>query len=125
MTFEHLREQNEKRCNGFLHPIDGWSPSEWSNAMAGECGEACNITKKMRRLEDITMKGQMNKETDQDLQVLIEELTEEVADVVIYADLLLARMQISLSDAIKNKFNKTSETYEDRNKLPFETLPRL
>ena len=50
LTFERLRRKNVKRNRqSFKGNLEDWSLAEWSNAMAGECGEACNLTKKMLR----------------------------------------------------------------------------
>ena len=88
-----LRVANVKRCEDSFGMCRDWSPSDWSNAMAGEVGETCNLTKKMSRGEDIP----------------IEEIAKEIADVVIYADLLAHRLGIDLSDAIRQKFNEVSQ----------------
>jgi NTP pyrophosphatase (non-canonical NTP hydrolase) len=61
--------------------------------MAGECGEACNLIKKLRRGQDIT----------------VESIGKELADVVTYVDLLAARLGIDLEVAIINKFNEVSD----------------
>jgi len=125
MTFEHLRRNNVERCETFLHPVFSWLPSQWSNAMAGECGETCNVTKKMDRLTDPAMLGQMNKDGDLVLNDLVEKAKEEIADVVIYADLLAHRLGFNLDDAIRSKFNRTSHEHELRNGIAHLTLPRL
>jgi len=72
MNFWDLAKANRIRCDRSFHPLNDWSPSDWSNAMAGECGEVCNLTKKLRRSEDVP----------------IERIGQEIADTVIYADLL-------------------------------------
>lgn len=98
LTFERLRTVGYARAIGpFKHDegLTDWSPAEWSNAMAGECGEACNMTKKMLR--------------DGSENVDMEEMGHEIADVVIYADLLATRLGFKLEDLIVKKFNKVSE----------------
>jgi NTP pyrophosphatase (non-canonical NTP hydrolase) len=91
--FEKFSELNKNRCDEVFHKLEDWSYSDWGNAMAGECGEACNKIKKLRREENINKK----------------DIAEEVADVAIYADLLCTRLGYSLSDLIKEKFNKVSD----------------
>jgi NTP pyrophosphatase (non-canonical NTP hydrolase) len=93
LSFQDLREANVRRCHEVFHNLDEWSLSDWGCALAGEVGEACNLIKKHRRGEDI----------DPDL------IAEEVADAVIYADLLLARMGKDLGEAVRAKFNKVSQ----------------
>ena len=93
MTFlEKLREKNVKRCNEVFHLFEEWEPWDWSNAMAGEAGEVCNFTKKLRRGD----------------AVLFSSIEDEIADVIIYADLLAASLKIDLKKAITNKFNSVS-----------------
>ena len=98
MDFKDLRSMNVARCTEVFHALENWTPTDWSNAMAGEVGETCNLTKKMLRGEVITKR----------------ELADEIADVVIYADLLSARCNISLEDAIRNKFNEVSAKKDSR-----------
>ncbi len=93
LTFDVLREKNVARCEQVFHPLDSWSPTDWACAMAGEAGEACNIMKKMRRGDE----GNFT-----------EALAKELADVVIYADLLAARMGIDLGEEVLRKFNEVS-----------------
>ncbi|KPL21781.1 MAG: hypothetical protein AMJ75_09350 [Phycisphaerae bacterium SM1_79] len=93
MKFEELSKANLLRCEKSFHPLNDWSPSDWSNAMAGECGEVCNLTKKLRRGEDIKP----------------HEIGREIADSVIYADLLAQRLGLSLGDLVKKTFNNKSD----------------
>ncbi len=93
LTFKELRDVNVRRCEEVFHTLENWSLSDWGCALAGEVGEACNLIKKHRRGEAV----------DLDL------IAEEVADAVIYADLLLARMGRDLGEAVRAKFNKVSE----------------
>lgn len=83
---------------------DLWSGADWSNAMAGEAGEACNVVKKLRRLE-IGAKGILDGSKDQ----LIADLAEEIADVYLYLDLLATKYGINKEQAIVDKFNKVSK----------------
>lgn len=75
-----------------------WSIAEWTNAMAGEAGEACNIAKKLIRGD-----------YDGDTELGIGELLDEIADVVIYADLVCQRVGRHMEIAVQNKFNEVSE----------------
>ena len=92
LDLERFRLKNKARTEDVFHPIDEWSPTDWATAMAGECGEACNLIKKLPRGDDIKT----------------EDIADEIADMVTYADLLCERLGISLSDAIVRKFNKVS-----------------
>ena len=89
-----LRKANKLRCErDFAHSLDSWSEMEWGCAAAGEMGELCNLLKKRGRGEDIPLKAVMD----------------EIADVIIYLDLLAARLGVHLSGPIREKFNETSE----------------
>lgn len=103
MTFDELRIANKERCEKSFHGhIDDWNSLEWAGAMAGEAGEACNECKKLRRGEPIDAAT----------------IAFEVADTVIYADLLCQRLGIRLEDAVATKFNLTSDKYGSAIKLP-------
>jgi hypothetical protein len=110
LTFGELKRVNKARCLKF-HPIDEWRPSQWSNAMAGECGEACNLTKKMDRIApDSRVKIQMNKVGETDMFDLIQMLSLELGDVIIYADLLATRVGLNLEDCVRDAFNNKSKS---------------
>jgi NTP pyrophosphatase (non-canonical NTP hydrolase) len=106
LTFDQLRKANVTRCNATYHHLETWSPTDWATAMAGECGEACNVIKKIRRLEDGPDKSY---NTDVDRASLVKKAADELADLVIYADLLACRLGIDLGDAVVKKFNEVSE----------------
>lgn len=103
--FDDLREQNASRRDEWHGDSVPWLCSDWSNAMAGECGEACNIVKKIRRHETSIGSSYNTPEMD----VLLAALKEELADVITYADLLAHFFGIDLGEAVMEKFNKVSE----------------
>jgi NTP pyrophosphatase (non-canonical NTP hydrolase) len=106
-----LAEQNVARAQRW-HPgfpqEDDWTGGDWAAAMAGECGEACNIVKKLRRIET----AKRGRPTEQDTAVLRSMLSDELADLLIYADLLAAKYGLDLSEAVREKFNATSVQYD-------------
>lgn len=116
LTFEQLQSANRLRLPKFktksgkiAHPEgdgSGWSIAEWTNAMAGETGEACNIAKKIIRGEY---------EDDPELGIGL--LLDEIADVVIYADLVCQQLGRSLDIAVRNKFNEVSERVKSKQRL--------
>jgi len=69
------------------------------NELAGEVGEACNLIKKLER-ERMGIAGS---------RASVEHLAEELADVIICADLIAMQLGIDLQAAVATKFNKTSE----------------
>lgn len=100
-----LRDANIKRLPRFKSNAgtpahtepDGsdWSLGEWMTAVTGELGEAANIIKKIKR-GDFTLEQARH------------DLGEELADVLVYLDILAFRAGIDLSAATIAKWNKTS-----------------
>lgn len=113
LNFDRLRKQNVSRCEDVFHAIDDWSPTDWACAMAGEAGETCNAVKKLRRLDD----DQRRNLTSATAQVLVAEIAKELADTIIYADLLAARLGIDLGEAVRAKFNEVSDKRKSGVKL--------
>ncbi|MGV3539693.1 MAG: hypothetical protein ACO1OQ_07780 [Rufibacter sp.] len=70
-----------------------WSLADWSNAIAGETGEMCNLIKKIRRGDGID----------------VQEVGKELADIVIYADLLADQLGLDLGECVRQKFNEVSD----------------
>lgn len=106
LTFARLRVVNVERCArwhpGF--PDDGkWTGADWSNAAAGEMGEACNVVKKLRR-QETGGRGAV----DPEYAVLLDKLADEIADTVTYLDLLAAFYGIDMAAAVIEKFNRVS-----------------
>ncbi len=109
LTFKTLREANLKRLPKFKNKLgkrahskkDGsdWSPAQWLQAVTGELGEYANFRKKYER-------GDITKE-EFDL-----EAGKELADVVIYLDILAFQLKIDLGQAVISKFNEVSERIE-------------
>lgn len=106
LTFAHLRAVNVGRAArwhpGF--PDDGkWNGADWSNAAAGEMGEACNVVKKLRR-QETGGRG----EVDPDYAVLLSKLGDEIADTIIYLDLLAVFYGVDVAAAVVRKFDAVS-----------------
>lgn len=105
LRFDELRNANVRRCEDVFHPLVSWSLPDWATAMAGECGEACNVVKKIRRLDS---PDAQHSAPDPERAALMSDLGNELADLVIYADLLAARAGIDLGAAVVEKFNAVS-----------------
>lgn len=106
-----LRRINTSRCSRWHGPdTEPWTLADWSNAMCGEAGEAANVVKKVRRIDTGTdrAEGRFLSDSDERLR-LLNALADELADVVIYADLVAANAGIDLSLAIVRKFNAISQ----------------
>lgn len=104
LTFATLREANHirlplfKNSKGELaHNTTGsdWSLLEWAGALCGEAGELANLLKKVRR-GDIT------------LDEARPAIGKELADNVIYLDLIAQQAGIDLGAATVAKFNEVS-----------------
>lgn len=106
LTFDQFQKINSQRAQrwhpGFPNDAS-WSGSDWSNAMAGECGEACNIVKKLRRAEE-NLTGELDP-LPGDLRAM---LGEEIADTITYAFLLAEYYGIDVGKEVAAKFNKVS-----------------
>jgi NTP pyrophosphatase (non-canonical NTP hydrolase) len=92
---EKLRKANAIRLYNtpaYAKCLD-WTLADWSNAIAGETGEMCNLIKKIRRGDAIDVK----------------EVGKELADIVIYADILASLLELNLGECVKEKFNEVSD----------------
>jgi NTP pyrophosphatase (non-canonical NTP hydrolase) len=106
LTFRTLRDANKARLPLFRDnkmrkchsKEDGsdWSPAQWLQAVIGELGEYANMRKKVER-------------GDYTLEDALPNLSDELADVVIYLDILADQLGIDLGKAIMSKWNKTSK----------------
>jgi len=107
VDFARLRAANATRVQRWHGPTsEPWTGADWSNAMQGEAGEAGNVVKKLRRAET----GAVN-DGDPSRDELIAALADEIADIVIYLDILAAHYDIDIPEAVRSKFNRTSERY--------------
>ena len=97
---KQLSIANAQRDEKVFHHFGKWQPVDWSNAIAGEVGELCNLVKKMKRL-NIEADG-LVKQTD---------LENEVADILIYLDIFCQTQGIDIRIATVRKFNAVSLRY--------------
>lgn len=127
MSFEQLRNANVTRCREIFHELDAWSPTDWMTGAAGEAGEVievlllalttiskstliANAVKKLRRIDDGTNQAKDPQSRDE----AINSIADELADSIIYQDLLAARLGIDLWQAIVDKFNAVSDARGSR-----------
>lgn len=106
LSFAELRSANRLRLPLFKNKHgepahsepDGsdWSDSDWLQAVVGELGEYANLRKKLQR-------GDLTPEE------ALPMLADELADVVIYLDLLAFRLGIDLGAAVVSKFDRVSD----------------
>jgi NTP pyrophosphatase (non-canonical NTP hydrolase) len=114
LTFNTLRGGNERRLLDFKNgkgevahaKADGsdWSLGDWMTAVAGEVGEAANVLKKVRR-------------GDLSLDEARPAIARELADVVIYLDILAKQAGVDLGRAVMDTFNAKSVQVGSRVRL--------
>lgn len=112
LKFADLRRVNLARLPVFRNArgepahahVDGsdWTLAEWTNAIAGEAGEACNLSKKMRR-------GDFGPASGLDYANAARHLSLELADVVVYSDIACFRTGHDLGAVVREKFNLVSD----------------
>ena len=97
-TYSSLTEANTARQSAWC-PDQQPDLSFRGNELAGETGEVCNVIKKLER-ERQGWRGSRDTK---------EHLAEELADVVICANLVAIAAGIDLDSSVESKFNSTSE----------------
>ena len=109
---EKLRDANQQRhqewAKGENIPL-----SFRGLELAGEAGEACNELKKIERVR-LGLAGGKDDLTG---------LREELADVIICVDLIAMDLGIDLGEAVRDKFNATSEKYGFETRIAERTTP--
>lgn len=75
--------------------------------LAGETGELCNVLKKIERIR----RGVAGTKPEE-LPGLLAHVKEELGDAVICIDLIAMELDISLEEAVPEKFDKTSVKYD-------------
>lgn len=100
LRFEDLRVANIARQKEVFKANQDWTLLELAGAMAGEAGEAANQAKKIRR-------GDYTPGTPEMEQALWD-VGVELADTVVYADVIATRLGIPLEDFLRWKFNTRS-----------------
>lgn len=112
LSFNTLREVSGARNREAFQPCGAWTTEQWCTAIAGEVGEMCNFVKKAFRGD-----------YDQDpvkAQECRDNVLKELADVVIYCDLLAAHLGANLGEEIVHKFNEVSQRVGSPRRLPLE-----
>jgi|ERR1051326_5464323 NTP pyrophosphatase (non-canonical NTP hydrolase) len=110
-SFEELSKVNLERCQRWhKEGLNNWSTSDWAVAMAGESGEVFNTIKKLNRIRSEILNKNSHDQIDSE-QEAIHRIGEELADMLLYADLLAQSLGLSLENEIVKKFNSVSERY--------------
>lgn len=92
LTFGELSAANLQRCEECFRKLDEWSPGDWMNTVVGEVGECAHLITDLRLGKDVSLIA----------------VGEEMADTVIYLDLLAQRMGLDLGGTVRRKFNQDS-----------------
>jgi NTP pyrophosphatase (non-canonical NTP hydrolase) len=127
IDFDDLRRANiarlplfKDRQGNIAHAYaDGqdWAPSDWMTAVAGELGELAGELKKARRgdyglfakrcmLHESSLERSHPGDTPFDVKMAI---GREIADIVIYLDILAFQFRLDLGEIVAQKFNEVSE----------------
>lgn len=93
-----LRSANQDRQK-LWDPGNIATPLFRATELGGEVGEALNEVKKLER-EKMGFRGS---------RTTVEKLADELADIIICADLVAAEYGIDLEEAVRRKFNETSD----------------
>jgi len=88
LTLARLRAVNVRRCEEVFFHLGHWMDDDWLVALVGEIGEVANVIKKIKR--DNNPPG--------DPGTWRKALSDELADVLIYFDLLLAAREFTWGD---------------------------
>lgn len=107
LTFDAVATVNATRANrwhdGFPDSNDGWVGADWSNAMAGEAGETCNVVKKLRRIETGIQQAEGLARHE-----LLDKLATEIGDTFLYLDLLAQFYGLDTATCVRDTFNRVS-----------------
>ena len=96
LTFDRFQQVNKHRCETKFHQCETWLPSGWPLAIAGEAGELCNLIKKVVR-GDFSFDDKRG------------EILKELADVIIYCDLMITAMGAKTGEIVAAKFDEVSQ----------------
>lgn len=103
LTFEELSKANMERQSTTLKfkQCENWTPADWVTAITGEIGEAANLIKKRKRGDEVG----------------ISEIVKELADVIVYADILLQFYHYDTGAVVAAKFNEVSDRVGSKVKI--------
>jgi NTP pyrophosphatase (non-canonical NTP hydrolase)/DNA-directed RNA polymerase subunit RPC12/RpoP len=99
--FAQLRRATVTRCESVWFRIKDWTATDWACALAGEVGEVCDAATKLKRGDGT-----------------VQAVADELGDVLAYADLLAASLDLDLWQTVCEKFNAVSERWRSPIRLP-------
>jgi NTP pyrophosphatase (non-canonical NTP hydrolase) len=102
LTFAQIRQFNIARDKEVFGEFGTWSIADWAVAFGGEVGETLNKIKKLRKAQGKHVMYSPE-------SVTVDDIADELADVIVYMDILAYQLGIDLEVAYRKKFNKVSE----------------
>lgn len=113
LSLRQVIEQSASRAERWHAGKEPWSPLEWTGAMAGEAGEACNAAKKLKRVTQQMQNLDFREPTlTKDAQDYKYKIAEEVADTILYGVCVCHEIKIDLIPILIAVFNQKSEEYD-------------
>ena len=104
LNFAELRAINAPRSKELFPQCQKWTASDWICALVGEVGEMANFIKKVNR-------------GDKTLDAARSDIAKEIADCILYLDLLATNLDIDMGQAVVDKFNEVSDRFDCDTKL--------
>lgn len=113
LDLQTLQRQSRDRAARWHEGAEPWSLLEWAGAMCGESGEAANIAKKIKRIDQGMWNNAFTPASPADLQgkrqQLCAALARETADAILYGICLLNELDVDAGDVIRAVFNQKSQ----------------
>lgn len=107
MNISEIQQINWRRAQAW-HKGQPWNALEWAGAMCGEAGEAANVAKKIRRIEQDLVGNEASDHKITDADELRNKLGSEIAGTILYAMLLATSQGLDISTELRLEFNRKS-----------------
>lgn len=117
LTFALLRRQNITRCDAWPQPLHRSTPSDLACAVATEVGQLCEQIGRLRQHLQVTCPSKFRSALAAEITARI---GQELADLVLFADLLAARLDLPMDEILAARFNSVSEQLGSPVKLPLK-----
>lgn len=111
LTLSLLRKENVARCEEHFCKLDTFTPSEW-------LGGAYEAMLKVERVIERMKHGSIGCREAKEL------LGDQIAETIMYLDLLAARAGSDLEQAVRRRFNAESKRIGSGRQLPYPGVYR-
>ena len=101
LTLKEYQERNIAHSAKAFPECKDWVITDWTNAIAGEAGEACNIAKKVRR-GDFTISEAKKA------------ILKELADTMCYCSILMSVMRADIEEVVNDKYDEIVVRHETK-----------